>query len=81
MDEETKKYIEELERERDELAQKKRALEASFATKEFKNLDKAERLDRRKQRACMNGYLRHLDMRIVRARQEQQNKTTDEQKQ
>lgn len=74
MTEEKKKYIEELERERDELAQRKRALEASFATKEFKKLDKEEKLDQRKQRACMNGYLRHLDMRIVRAQQEQQTK-------
>lgn len=74
MTEEKKKYIEELERKRDELAKRKRALEGSFATKEFKRLDKAEKLDQRKQRACMNGYLRHLDMRIVRARQEQQSK-------
>jgi hypothetical protein len=67
MNEDKTKYIEELERERDELAQRKRSLEASFATKEFKKLDKAEKLDQRKQRACMNGYLRHLDMRLQRA--------------
>ena len=74
MTEEKKKYIEELERERDELAQRKRVMEESFDTKEFKKLPKGEKLDRRKQRACMNGYLRHLDMRIVRARQEQETK-------